>query len=113
MTHTTATLIDHVLDNLVDETKACGVITTQLQGNSGYTDHYPIYTLVQHGLLRTQNATPITRRKINACTKRVFSERLQDTDLSNVYHNDPNQASSNLMTTLQELHDDCFPIVTG
>ena len=40
VTHTSATLIDHVIDNFENETKACGVITTQLQGSSGYTDHF-------------------------------------------------------------------------
>ena len=62
VTHSSATLIDHVLDNLTDETKACGVITTQLQGSSGYTDHFPIYSLVKLNVPRTQNGAFIQRR---------------------------------------------------
>ena len=76
MTHTSATLIDHVIDNLDNETEACGVITTQLHGSSGYTDHFPIYSLVKTNIARTKGPATITRRNINAHTRRTFSQQL-------------------------------------
>jgi endonuclease/exonuclease/phosphatase family metal-dependent hydrolase len=42
-----ASLIDHVLDNLDHRTATSGVITTQLRGSTGYTDHFPVYTVIK------------------------------------------------------------------
>ena len=113
VTHTTATLIDHVLDNLTNETKACGVITTQLQGSAGYTDHYPIYSLVKLGTKRSVNQTPTTRRKINAATREMFAENLRTSNFTSVYHEDPNQATSNLISQIQDVYEKSFPLITG
>ena len=109
VTHTTATLIDHVLENLTDETKACGVITTQLQGSSGYKS---IYSLVKIGTKRPINEEPTIRRKINASTRRTFADSLMAADFTCVYHEDPNQATSNLISTIQNVYEKSFPLVT-
>ena len=113
VTHTTATLIDHVLDNLTDETKACGVITTQLQGSCGYSDHYPIYSLVKLGTKRASSQMPTNRRKINAATRLKFADTLRTTNFHNVYQEDPNQATSSLLTTIQDVYNKSFPVITG
>ena len=50
VTHSTATLIDHVLDNLSLQTQTSGVIVTQLHGARGYTDHFPTYTIIMRNV---------------------------------------------------------------
>ena len=112
VTHTSATLIDHVIDNLNTETKACGVITTQLYGASGYTDHFPVYSIVQRKTRQTRGPSTITRRRFNAANKQTFKDNLQSADFSSAYHNDVNQASANLVTIIQSEYNKSFPLVT-
>ena len=110
VTHGNATLIDHVMDNLINETKACGIITTQLRGSLGYTDHYPIYSIVQRTVSRPRSQPTVTRRKINAFTRRTFSENLKAADFTSAFHDD--QAMSNMMTTVQVEYNKSFPLTT-
>ena len=100
------------MDNLTNETKACGVITTQLQGSSGYTDHFPIYSIVQRTMTRPRSQPTVTRRKINTFTRKTFAENLKAADFTGAFHDDANQAMTNMMSTVQVEYNKSFPLIT-
>ena len=41
-----ATLIDHILTRDNDNTIVSGIIDTEIAGNCGYTNHFPIFTIL-------------------------------------------------------------------
>ena len=112
VTHTSATLIDHMIDNFTNETKACGVITTQLQGSSGYTDHFPIYSIVQRMTQRPSRQSTFTKRKITAATKKGFQDNLKSADFTSAYQDNVNDAMSNFTSIIQAEYNKSFPLIT-
>jgi endonuclease/exonuclease/phosphatase family metal-dependent hydrolase len=58
VSHTSASLIDHILDNLeTDNVATSGVLTTQLYGSCGWTDHFPTYTIFKCPTPKTKSQT--------------------------------------------------------
>ena len=68
VTHTSASLIDHVIDNLSSQTQTSVVMCTELYGACGFTDHFPTYTIVMRSLPPTLPPGHITRRRVNNIT---------------------------------------------
>lgn len=113
VSHTTATLIDHVIDNLETGMVATsGVLTTQLYGASGWTDHFPIYTIVKCPTSNANTRTTRTRRCINPTTMQNFKLKLAKEDFSNAYMDNPDDAMESMMATIMRTHNDCFPLET-
>jgi hypothetical protein len=97
------------MDNMEGETMTSGVITTQLYGASGYTYHYPIYTVIKRHVPSTQGPTKITRRKINATTSLNFKKSLDRADFNGTMVDDPSEAMDKFMGTVMQAFDESFP----
>jgi hypothetical protein len=104
ISHTRASLIDLVMDNMVGKTETSGVITTQLHGTKGWTDHFPIYTIIRRHVPRDENPTTRTRRKINSTTTAAFRAKLSNADFTEAYVSDPNEAMDKMMDTIMKVH---------
>ena len=55
-----ATLIDHIFTKNNDKTIISGILDTELAGNCGYTDHKPIFTLLNSKIPRKDKSSKIT-----------------------------------------------------
>ena len=111
VTHTSATLIDHVLDNLNNEVQLCGVITTQLHGSHGHTDHLPTYVIIKQPK-PTKTDRTVTKRFYNSTNCALFKQKLENEDFTSSFVEDPNTAMTNLMKTIVEIHEQSFPLKT-
>jgi hypothetical protein len=112
VTHGSASLTDHVLDNFKGQTKTSGVIMTQLYGSKGWTDHSPVYTIIKNQVPPKNAPTTCTRRRVNQTTTQKFKEKLAGTDFSVTHVNDPNEAMDKLMDLVVGAHHECFPLET-
>ena len=112
VTHTSASLIDHVIDNLSSQTQTSRVICTQLYGASGFTDHFPTYTIVKRSLPPTLPPGHITRRRVNNITLHRFRNTLRDVDFSSCFHDDPDDAFNSLMEVIKTAYVSSFPLHT-
>ena len=112
VTHTSATLIDHVIDNLSLLTQTSGVICTQLHGAKGYTDHFPTYTIIMRSFPSTPQPGAITRRRVNGITLDRFRNSLWDTDYSSCLKEDPGDAYNSLMEVISIAYVSSFPLHT-
>jgi hypothetical protein len=112
ISHDRASLIDHVLDNMDGRTVTSGVITTQLYGAKGWTDHYPIYTVVKRPVPIHCGPKTKTKRKINQTTEKLFKQTLAATDFTTVTQGDANEALEEMMCITMETYDQCFPLQT-
>ena len=89
-----------------------GVITTQLYGSKGWTDHYPVYTIIKNQVPLKNAPATRTRRRINQTTTKKFKEKLAGTDFSVAHVSDPNEAMDKLMDLVMGAHHECFPLET-
>jgi exonuclease III len=112
VSNTSATLIDHIADNLTDQVQISGIITTQLFGASGYSDHLPVFSIIKREITRNKPPKTITRRKINKFTEATFQRRLQEVDFSSAYREDPSECLDNMMEIITKQHDISFPLET-
>ena len=112
VSHSCATLIDHVIDNCSGDVRTSGVITTQLSGSSGWTDHYPIYTILNRSIPCKEKSANTKVRLMNQTTMKTFELNLKSTDFSAVYVDNANIATDVLMEKIEEVHDKSFPWVT-
>ena len=51
-----ATLIDHILSSDPGSTLTSGIIDTEIAGGSGYTDHFPTFTVLKVGAVKKKQA---------------------------------------------------------
>ena len=112
VTHGSASLIDHVLDNMEGQTMTSGVITTQLYGSKGWTDHFPVYSIIRNHVPHSNIPTTRTRRRINQTTTSKFKEELAMVDFSSAHVQDQNDAMDKMMDLVMKTHDECFPLET-
>jgi hypothetical protein len=110
--HQRCTLLDHCLDNMEGQTETSGVLTTQLSGASGWTDHFPTYIIVRKPVPSKTGPMTITRRKINATTTKQFKEDLGETNFSSTMVDDPSESMEALMDTIMQAHAKNFPLET-
>ena len=52
-----ATLLDHILTKDSEISLASGIIDTEIAGNSGYTDHFPTFTILKSKSILKKNRT--------------------------------------------------------
>ena len=94
------------------QTETAGVITTQLSGASGWTDHFPTYIIVRKPVPSKKGPSTITRRGINAKNINNFQIDLGGTDFLSTLVDDPSKSMETLMDTIMEVHERNFPLET-
>jgi exonuclease III len=107
--HTSCTLIDHFWDNIENSQETSGVLVTQLYGNSGWTDHYPCFLVIDQSLQRQKAPKTFVRRRDNSESRKQFRSELSKADFTHVYCEDPSESLEHLMSIIKDLHDECFP----
>jgi hypothetical protein len=112
VTHGSTSLIDHVLDNMEGQTMTSGVITTQLYGSKGWTDHYLIYSIIKNHVPHRHVPTTRTRRRIKKTTSLNFKEKLAMVDFTGALVEDQSVAMDKTMDLVMKTHDECFPLET-
>ena len=112
VTHTSATLIDHVIDNLSSPPQTSGVMCTQLHGAKGYTDHFPTYTIIMRSLPCPSLPGTITKRRVNGVTLDRFRNSLRATDFSSCLKDGPDDAYNSLMEVISIAYASSFPLHT-
>jgi hypothetical protein len=93
-----ATLIDHMIDNLDGgKTVTSGVLTTILDGAQGYSDHFPTYTVVKRPAPKATAPTTAIRRNFNQTRMQDFKQKLAQADFGDAYVESPDVALENMI----------------
>jgi hypothetical protein len=106
ITDTTATIIDNIISNNLDDDMSCGILFTEI------TDHFPIFQVSSlKDTHQPQHCANQSRRIINAGGIARFSYDLVETDWSDVLSNeDPNQAFNLFHSKYTSMYDANFPV---
>ena len=85
-----ATLIDHILTK-EGNFFISGIMNTEIAGNSGYTDHLPIFTVLKANVQKNRNKQLVTKSFFTQSGNVERKGRLRREDWNDVYEqNDPN-----------------------
>ena len=86
-----ATLIDHFFTRDNEKTLRSGIINTEIAGNSGYTDHFPIFIIMKAKVPRKNSNETITKSFFSQSNHTDRKVKLAGEDWSEVYQaDDPN-----------------------
>lgn len=104
ITDTSATLIDHIYCNQIDNAKLfTGILHTRI------TDHFPVF-LINHGILKSEHSTLIRKRTFNETNTRNFQNIMNNISWENVLNNDNAQeAYTNFHNSFQDAFERSFP----
>ena len=83
-----ATLIDHIFTRDSEINLASGIINTEIAGNSGYTDHFPIFTFLKKRSQRPDKNETFTRTFFTPDNTKTRRERLLQENWEEVYAHD-------------------------
>ena len=87
-----ATLIDHILTKNSDSFVISGIIDTEIAGSYGYTDHFPVFTILKAKATAKPKDETVTRTYFTQKDHLDRRERLKGEDWNDVYEQtDPNQ----------------------
>jgi hypothetical protein len=103
LTHSTASLIDHIFTNSPNETSIAGTITTDI------SDHFSNFILIKLKIPKRQFPTYITYRRYDETSFAKFNSELENVDFSSVYINDPSQAYSSFLDIILSLRNKHMP----
>ena len=106
ITESTATLIDNIFTNNLDDCfhSKQGLIISNI------TDHYPVFTILKKNI-KHDTPTVILKRCFTAKNKERFNQLLNDVDWSNIYaKNDVHSAYSSFLNVFLEFYHTCFPM---
>ena len=86
-----ATLIDHFFTRDNEKTLRGGIINTEIAGNCGYTDHFPIFIIMKAKVPRKNSNETITKTFFSKTNHTDRKEKLAIEDWSEIYQQeDPN-----------------------
>ncbi len=105
ITSHTATLIDNIFSNHLENFSFSGLLFTDI------TDHLPIFCIIHDMLPNVDNDTPIVIREKNANNLSEFQDQLSRTDWSDLPgYNDPYNAYSSFVNKFRDVFNQCFPL---
>ena len=107
ISNTSATLIDNIFVNKIEESYKCGILFTDL------SDHLPVFLTTSNSLrLKRCNAVTIKQRLINEKTINRLCQDLEHQDWNEVYSfDDVQNAYDHFYTILYRLFDKNIPLV--
>ena len=107
VTNNTSTLIDHISSNTNVKDIESGLILSSL------SDHYPVF-VIQSNMEKTKfTFKSKTNYKINDNTTRIFKDRLDNVDWSEVIQDkNPSSAFENVDNIISRCFNESFPTVT-
>ena len=89
--HASATLIDHIFSKLTCMNS--GILVSELAGSHGYTDHYPIFSIIEIGKQAVNKRNTMTSRYFTTSGHRARREGLRQENWTEFYREtDPNTA---------------------
>ena len=80
-----ATLIDHLFTWESDSYVMSGIIDTEIAGNHGYTDHYPIFLVLKTFLKGHRSTDPVQKTYFTQKNHDERKESLKNEDWSDLY----------------------------
>ena len=83
-----ATLIDHIFTRDNGKTVRSGIINTEIAGNCGYTDHFPVFVILEARSSKTKSNDPITKSYFSKKNHIDRKEKLASEDWTEVYQSD-------------------------
>ncbi len=105
ITSHTATLIDNIFSNHLENFPFSGLLFTDI------TDHLPIFCIIHDMLPNVDNDTPIVIREKNTNNLSEFQNQLSRTDWSDLPgYNDPYNAYSSFVNKFGDVFNQCFPL---
>jgi hypothetical protein len=106
VTHTSATLIDHIYSNLTCKDTLSGIILTDV------ADHFGTFYIVNDSNRNTDKPTFITKRKFTKTNMTKFKQLLCDRDFSEIINYDcPNSAYDKFMSIYKTIFNETFPLL--
>ena len=94
-----ATLIDHFFTRDNANTLRSGIINTEIAGNCGFTDHFPIFLIMKVNVPRSKSNDTITKSFFSNDNHAERKEKLAGEDWSEVYlAEDPNSIYDMIIT---------------
>lgn len=107
MTKSSATLIDNIFTNSLNNTTKSGILFT------GISDHFHIFHFFLSGKTGHVGTNSCTKyRKYNSLNTERFKRLIDNISWENVYkHMDVESACQNFMTTFISAFHTCFPLV--
>lgn len=107
VTHSTATLIDHVFSNIDPEKAIVGTLTTDI------TDHFSNFIFTDIAPKASSKPKYISYRKVNNQTIQKFNHALEKESWQDVFNsNNPDVAYNNFLTTYNALMNKHLPVIT-
>lgn len=107
VTHTSATIIDHIYINNFTKDSNGGIILTDV------ADHFATY-YIEHGKDKSENKNNHKYRQYNPQNIARFNELLQAYNFSEIYEQDcPNTAYNKFMNIYIDLHNTAIPLLTS
>ena len=87
--HTSATLIDHIFTKITDSHG--GILLTELSGSHGFTDHYPVFVVIEKGKSEKKTNKTTTRRYFTRQGHKTRRDGLKKENWEDLYQEtDPN-----------------------
>jgi hypothetical protein len=106
VTHTSATLIDHIYSNLTCNNTLSGIILTDV------ADHFGTFHIVNDSNRCTDKLTFTTKRKFTETNMTKFKQLLCDKDFSETLNTDcPDSAYDKFMSVFTDIFNEAFPLL--
>lgn len=105
VSHTSATLIDHIYSNQICDNSKSGIILTDV------ADHFGTFYLIQDKSKHIEQQTLVNKRIFSENNVNTFNESLDQTDFTDILNTDcPNVAYDKFMTLYKDKFNIAFPI---
>jgi hypothetical protein len=105
ITSHTATLIDNIFSNHLENFSFSGLLFTDI------TDHLPIFCIIHDMLPNVDNDTPIGIREKNIKNLSEFHDQISRTVWSDLPgYNDPHNAYGSFVKKFGDIFNQCFPL---
>ena len=102
VTSTSASLLDNVFTNVLNETYS-GVLLTDV------SDHFPVYAISEICVQSVHKTNSFRKREINEENIQCFIHRIQNASWT-LNSSDANKAYDNFLYKFLTIYDECFPI---
>jgi hypothetical protein len=107
VTHTSATLIDHIYSNQTCMDTLSGIILTDV------ADHFGTFFIIKDSNRHSGKQKSVTKRKFIEANMTKFKQLLNDEDFSEILNTDcPDSAYEKFMSLYQYMFNEAFPLCT-
>ena len=104
ITERSATLIDNILTNRLDNNNITGILFCDL------SDHLPVFTIEQNATIRKKQNLTNMKRRITKENIYKLKEKLETTDWEDLGQNeDPNKSYDRFYSKFFAMYDECIP----